>query len=95
MTLGQIARLLTDDEEMEERLTELVLYKHDKSDGNRVVIDLLQIVKSLRQMTPNIAIEPYGDPQVLLMVADKPVKPRYVVLVLAWLLLFSAQVLRL
>ncbi|GKU79610.1 stage V sporulation protein AA [Paenibacillus sp. L3-i20] len=88
VTLGQIARLLTDDEEMEERLTELVLYKHDKSDGNRVVIDLLQIVKSLRQMTPNIAIEPYGDPQVLLMVADKPVKPRYVVLVLAWLLLF-------
>lgn len=88
VTLGQMARLTTDDAELERRLRDLALYKHRESDGNRVVIDLLQIVKSIRRSFPEVNVEAYGDPQVLLMVADKPVKPRYGVLVLAWLLLF-------
>lgn len=88
VTLGQVARLLTVDEAMEQELKSLTLYEHRKADGNRVVIDLLQIVKAIRLMRPELSIEAYGDPQVLLMVADKPVKPRYIVLVLAWLLLF-------
>lgn len=86
--LGQVARLLTDDDELTNRLSALPLYEHRKSDGNRVVIDLLQIVKKIRLDIPNITVEAYGDPQVLIMVADKPVKPRYVMLVLSWLLLF-------
>ncbi|MDQ6418291.1 stage V sporulation protein AA [Paenibacillus sp. LHD-117] len=88
VTLGQVARLLTDDDGLQERLSELPLYEHRKQDGNRVVIDLLQIVKKIRYEVPNVAVEAYGDPQVLIMVADKPVGPRYVMLVLAWLLLF-------
>ncbi|RJX38381.1 stage V sporulation protein AA [Paenibacillus pinisoli] len=88
ITLGQVARLLTEDDGMEERLRELKLYEHHKQDGNRVVIDILQIVKTIRLLYPDLSIETYGDPQVLLMVADKPVKPRYALLVLAWLLLF-------
>ncbi|MBH5318016.1 stage V sporulation protein AA [Paenibacillus sp. GSMTC-2017] len=88
VSLKQVARLLTDDHEMEEQLNGIVLYKHCKADGNRVVIDLLQIVKSIRQLSPDMTVEAYGDPQVLIMVSEKPVKPRYVVLVLAWLLLF-------
>ncbi|WP_168119208.1 stage V sporulation protein AA [Paenibacillus sp. HB172176] len=88
ITLGQVARILTDEPEKERMLHKLQIYKHAKSDGNRVVIDLLQIVKAVRQALPNATIEAYGDPQVLLMVSEKEVKPRYVVLVLAWLLLF-------
>ncbi|MFD0586844.1 stage V sporulation protein AA [Paenibacillus sp. GCM10027627] len=88
VTLGQVARLLTEDEASEDALKSLKLYTHQKADGNRVVVDLLQIVKAIRHSFPNITIEAYGDPQVLLMVSDKPVKPRYAVLVLAWLLLF-------
>jgi stage V sporulation protein AA len=86
--LGQAARLLTDDEELEQRLKRFPLYRHRQSDGNRVVIDLLQIVRALRKEIPDLTVEAYGDPQVLVMVADKPVKPRYAVLVFAWLLLF-------
>lgn len=88
VTLGQVSRLTTEDEELERQLKELALYKHRESDGNRVVIDLLQIVKSIRRSFPDVSVEAYGDPQVLLMVADKPVGPRYAVLALAWLLLF-------
>jgi stage V sporulation protein AA len=88
VTLGQAARLLAADDSLEKKLKELVLYKHNKADGNRVVIDLLQIVKHIRELKPELAIEAYGDPQVLIMVAEKPVKPRIPVLILSWLLLF-------
>ncbi|WP_028610477.1 stage V sporulation protein AA [Paenibacillus harenae] len=88
VTLGQAARLLASGNILEKRLRELVLYKHNKADGNRVVIDLLQIVKQIRELNPDLVIEAYGDPQVLVMVAEKPVKPRIPVLIVAWLLLF-------
>lgn len=88
VTLGQAARLLAEDDSLENRLKELILYEHNKADGNRVVIDVLQIVKVIRQLEPDLTVEAYGDPQVLVMIAEKPVKPRIPVLILAWLLLF-------
>ncbi|MBD2869597.1 stage V sporulation protein AA [Paenibacillus arenilitoris] len=88
VSLGQAARLLAYDDALEKRLKELVLYKHNKADGNRVVIDLLQIVRHIRELNPDMTIEAYGDPQVLVMVAEKPVKPRIPILILSWLLLF-------
>ncbi|MFF2482102.1 stage V sporulation protein AA [Paenibacillus sp. NPDC058071] len=88
VTLQQAARLLGTSEEQEERLGSIVLYKHAKADGNRVVIDLLQVVKKIRTAEPGLTVEAYGDPQVLVMVAEKAVKPRIAVLLLAWLLLF-------
>ncbi|MCU6710095.1 stage V sporulation protein AA [Paenibacillus sp. J5C_2022] len=88
VTLGQVARLLLEDKELHSALAELPLYEHKKSDGNRVVIDVLQIVKAVRQAVPGITVETFGDPQVLLMVAEKPMKPRYVLLCISWLLLF-------
>ncbi|MFF2090170.1 stage V sporulation protein AA [Paenibacillus sp. NPDC058174] len=88
VTLGQVARLLAASDEQEQRLADLVLYRHAKADGNRVVIDLLQIVRAIREAEPGLSVEAYGDPQVLIMVSEKPVKPRIVVLLFAWLLLF-------
>lgn len=88
VTLGQAARLLGESEEQEQRLGQLVLYRHSKPDGNRVVIDLLQIVSRLRELEPGLSIEAYGDPQVLVMIADKPPKPRIPLLIFSWLLLF-------
>ncbi len=88
ISLGQASRLLANDDELEERLKKLVLYKHRKEDGNRVVIDLLQIVKTIRAIAPDLSVEAYGDPQVLLMVAEKSVKPSIPLLVFSWLLLF-------
>lgn len=88
VTLGQAARLLAADAETEQKLRQLILYEHQKKDGNRVVIDLLQIVKAVREAAPELSVEAYGDPQVLVMIADKPVKPRIYMLILSWLLLF-------
>jgi stage V sporulation protein AA len=88
VTLGQAARLLGSDDATEEQLARLELYRHRKADGNRVVIDLLQIVKKVRERQPDVTVEAYGDPQVLVMIADKPIKPNKLILIVAWLLLF-------
>ncbi|WP_424766127.1 stage V sporulation protein AA [Paenibacillus sp. sgz302251] len=88
VTLGQASRMLAANESVERQLKDLVLYEHKRADGNRVVIDLLQIVKRIRELMPELTVEAYGDPQVLVMVAEKPVKPRIPVLIFAWLLLF-------
>ncbi|MBW7458394.1 stage V sporulation protein AA, partial [Paenibacillus sepulcri] len=56
--------------------------------GNRVVIDLLQIIQAIREAEAEVDIEPFGDPQVLVVVLDNPPKPKMLVLAAAWLLLF-------
>ena len=86
--LGQTARLFSSDPAMEARLQDLVLHRHRESDGNRVVIDLLQIVQAIREAEPRADIETFGDAQVLVIVSDTPPKPRMLVLAAAWLLLF-------
>ncbi|GGF87453.1 stage V sporulation protein AA [Paenibacillus abyssi] len=87
VTLGQAARLLVDPER-KTNFEQLVLYHHQQTDGNRYVIDMLHIIKTIRQADRSITIEPYGDPQLLVIISAKPLKPRIMVLVLAWLLLF-------
>ncbi|MBW7473509.1 stage V sporulation protein AA [Paenibacillus oenotherae] len=88
VTLGHAARLFCADPVIEAKLQTFVLHRHQQTEGNRIVIDLLQIVGALRQREPDLTIETFGDPQVLVLVADKPPKPRIAVLILAWLLLF-------
>ncbi|MGU3470367.1 stage V sporulation protein AA [Paenibacillus sp. D51F] len=87
--LGAVARLLAEPPLLE-RLQQLPLYTHRKEDGNRVVIDVLQIIKTLREKAPATMVETYGDPQVLIMVEENGASatPRAAVLVAAWLLLF-------
>ena len=70
-----------------------MLHEHRIKDGNRVVIDLMQIVQAIREAEPEVIIEPFGDPEVLVIVADTPRKPRFALLAMTWLLLFSDQVL--
>lgn len=88
VTLGEVSRMLAADTGQQQKLMSLVLYRHKKEDGNRVVIDLLQIVRGIRELLPELTIEAYGDPQVLVMIAEKTIKPRMVMLALIWLLLF-------
>jgi len=87
VTLGMTAKLLTDDS-IADVLESLVLYHHQTSDGNRVVIDLLQMIRVIRSHFPNLTIETYGEPHVLLMVGEKAERPRMPVLIISWLLLF-------
>ncbi|MFD1955795.1 stage V sporulation protein AA [Paenibacillus thailandensis] len=88
VTLGMIARLLADNEETEQAMKEMQVYRHHAGEGNRAVLDILHIVKAIKQHSPELTIETFGEPQVLIIVSGKPPKPRILVLAAAWLLLF-------
>ena len=85
--LGQVAKMVSS-QGQEEQYKQLKLYKHQLKDGNRVVIDVLQVIKALKELDPELLIEAYGDPQVLVMVETKSGKPRKGILIGVWLLLF-------
>ncbi|GBF72706.1 hypothetical protein PA598K_00971 [Paenibacillus sp. 598K] len=87
LKLADIARLVATGRRARE-LGDLTIYRHAPEHGNRYVIDILHIIQRIRTAEPTLTIEPYGDPQVLVMISDKPGKPRMVVLMFAWLLLF-------
>jgi len=86
--LGDVARLVAE-ASLQKRLEGLPLHKVAESDGNLVLIDMLQVVKAIREAEPGMVIETFGEPHVLLEISPGgEVKPRKVVLTLAWLLLF-------
>ncbi|MBB6690362.1 stage V sporulation protein AA [Cohnella xylanilytica] len=86
--LADVARLVAD-RELERRLLALPVHRIRPEEGSLLVIDMLQIVRAIREAAPGVAIETYGEPHVLVEVAQGGVvKPRRIVLALAWLLLF-------
>jgi stage V sporulation protein AA len=85
--LGDAARLLADDER-EKRLAGLVLYRHKPEDGDRIVIDMLHVIRAVSEAEPGLDVEFVGEPQTLVTVADRPQKPLPGMLAVAWLLLF-------
>jgi stage V sporulation protein AA len=88
VTLGDVARLVTDDISAE-RLKKLPLHRITDQDGNLLLIDMLQVVKAIREAEPGMTIETFGEPHVLLEISPAgSVKPRKLLLVMAWLLLF-------
>ena len=87
LKLGDVARIVTTGQRMR-RLSSVPIYSHAPEDGNRYVIDVLHIIQRIRAAEPGLTIEPYGDPQVLVMISDKPSKPKVILLVFTWLLLF-------
>jgi stage V sporulation protein AA len=88
ITLGDVARLIAD-EGLADRLKKLPLHRFTDEDGNLLLIDMLQVVKAIRESEPGTIIETFGDPHVLLEILPAgAAKPRKLLLVFAWLLLF-------
>ncbi len=88
VTLGDVARLVTESQ-LHDRLKILPLHRITEKDGNLLLIDMLQVVKAIREAEPGMSIETFGEPHVLLEISPSgEVKPRIFILVLAWLLLF-------
>ncbi|MFC4599136.1 stage V sporulation protein AA [Cohnella hongkongensis] len=86
--LGDVARLVAEPAQ-QSRLEKLPLHKVSSGDGNLLLIDMLQVVQAIRKAEPGMVIETFGEPHVLLEISPGgSVKPRRVVLTLAWLLLF-------
>ncbi|WP_442601165.1 stage V sporulation protein AA [Paenibacillus sp. KN14-4R] len=85
--LGDIAQMIASPEQ-EQKLKELIIYKPSRSDGNRVLIDMMMIIQKIKDEIPHIQIEHFGEPHALLEIANGPVKARLTLIILVWLLLF-------
>ncbi|WP_123040858.1 stage V sporulation protein AA [Cohnella candidum] len=88
ITLGMVSRLVTESRH-DQQLKKLPLHRVQPEDGSMIVIDMLQVVKAVREAVPGMNVETFGEPHVLIEVStDAAAKPRLITLVLAWLLLF-------
>lgn len=85
--LGDIARILADPR-YEKELLGLIMDRPEYSDGNLIVIDMLQVIACIRRKYPSLKVEVLGEPHVLVEMITREKKPSISLFVLVWLLLF-------
>jgi len=85
--LGDIAQMIVEPA-CEAALQELVIHRPQPADGNRILIDMMLIVRKIKAQHPQLQIEHFGEPHVLLEIVSGRKRPPVVLIVLVWLLLF-------
>jgi stage V sporulation protein AA len=85
--LGDIAQMITEPE-LEKELALLQVHQPCQKDGNRVLIDMMLIVRKVRDKYPQLQIEHFGEPHILLEIYTDTKPPNIVAIVLVWLILF-------
>ncbi|MDN4067433.1 stage V sporulation protein AA [Paenibacillus vini] len=85
--LGDIARILADPR-YEKELLGLIMDRPEYSDGNLIVIDMLQVIACILRKFPSLKVEVLGEPHVLVEMITREKKPSISLFVLVWLLLF-------
>lgn len=90
--LGDIAQILAPGN-LEDVLGKLVMDRPEYQDGNRIIIDMLQIIRKVQHKVPGCNVEHIGEPHTLIEITGKEKKPSLVLFVLVWLLLFFGSIL--
>lgn len=85
--LRHIAQIFVEPE-YEQALNEMIIHHPQQEDGNRVLIDMMLIVRKVKHLYPQLQIEHFGEPHVLLEIISDPRKPSPILIGLVWLLLF-------
>jgi len=75
VVLGDIAQLLADPD-YEEELKRLELFRPERHDGNLALIDMMMIVRKVKEKYPELEIEHFGEPHILVEVYDSPKPPK-------------------
>ncbi|TXK83510.1 stage V sporulation protein AA [Paenibacillus sp. N3.4] len=85
--LCHIAQIIVEPE-YEESLKKLIIHQPRQEDGNRVLIDMMLIVRKVKQAYPELQIEHFGEPHVLIEIFTNNKKASPILIGLVWLLLF-------
>lgn len=85
--LGRVAQILTEPE-LEQEIAELVLLEPKQKDGNLLLVDMMQVVKQVKRIAPSLLIEHFGEPHVLIEVAEAERQCHPVLIGIVWFLLF-------
>ncbi len=85
--LGQVAQIITEPE-LEQTLLEQVVYRPADQDGNLLLIDMMRIVKAVKQQFPDMSVECFGQPHTIVEITGQSRRPNKALVVCVWLLLF-------
>ncbi|MDF2667902.1 MAG: stage sporulation protein [Paenibacillus sp.] len=85
--LRDVAQMLADPS-IEDKLKELPLHTPGERDGSILLIDMLRVVAVIRAEFPDLQIEHFGEPHVLIEVMTPSRKFNPLLFALVWLLLF-------
>ncbi|HBZ79516.1 MULTISPECIES: stage V sporulation protein AA [Brevibacillus] len=87
IALGDICQLFWDGER-EEALKRMPIYQVKPTDGNLIVIDIMQVIQRVRSVYPEVELEIQGSPQIIVEVLNPRKKANPVLVALVWVLLF-------
>ncbi|KZE55398.1 stage V sporulation protein AA [Brevibacillus parabrevis] len=87
IALGDICQLFWDGER-EEALKRMPIYQVKPTDGNLIVIDIMQVIQRVRSVYPEVELEIQGSPQMIVEVLNPRKKANLVLVALVWVLLF-------
>lgn len=90
--LGDIARLLAPPE-LEKVLQDTILDMPQENDGNRMVIDMLQVIGKIKEHDPDLVVEYIGEPHTLVEIIEKERRPSIIAFIIVWMLLFFGSML--
>lgn len=85
--LGQIAELIADPS-VEPALRAVPIYESKSRKDNMVMIDVLHVMRKLRESYPQMQLEHIGEPHTLVEFYVQTKKPNLVLLIFVWILLF-------
>lgn len=87
ITLGDICQLYWDGEQ-EEMLYKLPVYQVKPEDGDLIIIDIMQVIRKLRTIYPEVPLEVQGASQIIVEVMNPRKAPNRILVALVWLILF-------
>ncbi|MGG4414114.1 stage V sporulation protein AA [Brevibacillus agri] len=87
ITLGDICQLFWDGKR-EDALKRMPIYQVKPTDGNLIVIDIMQVIQRVRSVYPEVELEIQGAPQIIVEALNPRKKANPVLVALVWLLLF-------
>ncbi|GED66596.1 stage V sporulation protein AA [Brevibacillus reuszeri] len=87
ITLGDICQIYWDGER-EEAIKRMPIYRVEPSDGNLIIIDIMQVIQRLRQVYPEADLDIQGAPQIIVEVQNPRKQANPLLVAIVWLVLF-------
>ncbi|GIQ69394.1 stage V sporulation protein AA [Xylanibacillus composti] len=85
--LGDVASLFAPPE-LESKLREAIVYRHNPADGHIVMVEMLDVLHAVERIAPKAAVEVYGEPQAIVELRERKGSPNVILVAFVLLLLF-------
>lgn len=89
ITLGQVAQIIAPNQ-YEGLLKGLIIYHVKKEDKHLIVLDIMQIIKRIKEAYPELEVRSVGKPEIIIEILSKATtkKANKLAVIFVWILLF-------